>query len=71
MRSSGYYGNGLHGGSFVSMSDMLGNHNLLLAGNINGSLSDAMFYGGYGFYKRRPNLGVSVQQLPLGLVVAW
>ena len=60
----GYYGNGLYGGSYVSMSDMLGNHNMVLAGNINGSLSDAMFYGGYGFYKRRANLGLALQQMP-------
>jgi len=60
----GYYGNGLYGGSYISLSDMLGNHNVVLAGNINGSLSDAVFYGGYAFLKRRVNWGASFQQVP-------
>jgi hypothetical protein len=42
----GSYGNGIYGGSFIALSDMLGNHNILAAANINGSLSDASFYAG-------------------------
>lgn len=61
----GYYGNGLYGGSYISLSDMLGNHNIMLAGSVNGSFSDAMFYGGYNFLKRRANLGVGFLQEPL------
>lgn len=61
----GYYGNGLYGGSYVALSDMLGNHNILLAANLNGSLSDATFFGGYAFLKRRTNLGISISQIPL------
>jgi hypothetical protein len=61
----GYYGNGVYGGSYVALSDMLGNHNILVAGNINGSLSDASFYSGYSFLKKRANIGLSVEQLPL------
>jgi hypothetical protein len=60
-----YYGNGLYGGSYVTLSDMLGNHNILLAGNINGSLSDASFLGGYWFLRHRANLGATFQQVPL------
>jgi hypothetical protein len=64
VQTGGYYGNGVYGGSFLALSDMLGDHNVVLAGNINGSLSDAMFYGGYGFFKSRANVSVSLQQLP-------
>ena len=60
-----YYGNGLYGGSYISLSDMLGNHNIVVAGNINGSLSDASFYGAYAFLRRRANLGFAFQQVPL------
>src|SRR5690606_3860107 len=52
----GYYGNGVYGGSYISLSDMLGNHNLMVSGSINGSLSDASFFGGYTFLKRRMNM---------------
>jgi len=61
----GYYGNGVYGGSFIALSDMLGNHNILAAANINGSLSDANVYMGYSFLKTRANLGVAVAQTPL------
>lgn len=65
VQAGGYYGNGVYGGSYISLTDMLGNHNVVLAGNINGSLSDAMVYGGYGFYGRRTNLRFTFQQVPL------
>lgn len=61
----GYYGNGLYGGSFISLSDMLGNHNILLAGSVNGSFSDATFYSGYNFLKTRANLGGAFMQVPI------
>ncbi|HEX7048704.1 MAG TPA: BamA/TamA family outer membrane protein [Longimicrobiales bacterium] len=61
----GYYGNGVYGGSFISLSDMLGNHNILVAGSINGSFSDAAFFGGYNFLKTRANYGISLMQQPL------
>jgi Tol biopolymer transport system component len=61
----GYYGNGLYGGSHISLSDMLGDQNIVLAGNINGSLSDAVFFGSYEYLKRRVNYGVTFQQVPL------
>ena len=64
VQAGGYYGNGVYGGSYISMTDMLGNHNVVVAGNINGSFSDATFYAGYGFYSRRPNLRFTIQQLP-------
>jgi hypothetical protein len=35
----GHYGNGVYGGSYIALSDMLGNHNLMVAGSVNGSFS--------------------------------
>ncbi|HKJ91947.1 MAG TPA: basic secretory protein-like protein, partial [Longimicrobiales bacterium] len=61
----GFYGNGVYGGSYISLSDMLGDQNIVLAGNVNGSLSDAVFYGAYSMLKRRVNYGVALQQIPL------
>jgi hypothetical protein len=61
----GYYGNGLYGGSYIALSDMLGNHNIMLSGSVNGSLSDASFFGGYSFLKTRANYGGALWQIPL------
>jgi hypothetical protein len=61
----GYYGNGLYGGSFITLSDMLGNHNIMLAGSVNGSFSDATVYTGYNFLKTRANLGGALMQVPI------
>ncbi|HEX6938430.1 MAG TPA: BamA/TamA family outer membrane protein [Longimicrobiales bacterium] len=61
----GYYGNGVYGGSYISLSDMLGNHNILLAGSVNGSFSDATFFTGYNFLKTRANFGIAASQIPL------
>ena len=61
----GYYSNGMYGGSYLLMSDMLGNHNLLVAGSVNGSLTDASFYTMYTQLKRRLNWSAAVWQSPL------
>ncbi len=61
----GYYGNGIYGGSYIQLSDMLGNHNILAAANINGSLSDANMFAGYSFLKTRTNFGFAIEQTPL------
>jgi hypothetical protein len=47
------------------LSDLLGNHNVLLAGQVNGSFSDALFFAGYHNLRQRYNWGVSAQQIPL------
>lgn len=60
----GWYGNGIFGGSYVSLSDMLGNHNIVVAGNINGSFSDANFLAGYTFLKNRANWAIFAEQVP-------
>jgi hypothetical protein len=61
----GYYGNGLYGGSFIALSDMLGNHNLLASANVNGSFSDASIFAGYSYLKTRANVGFALSQTPL------
>jgi hypothetical protein len=61
----GYYGNGLYGGSFITLSDMLGNHNIMVSGSVNGALSDASFFSAYSFLKRRANYGAALWQVPL------
>ncbi len=61
----GYYGNGLYGGSYIALSDILGNQNILVAGNVNGSFSDAQFFAGYAFLKKRANLTATLEQIPL------
>ncbi|MBI4538952.1 MAG: PD40 domain-containing protein [Gemmatimonadetes bacterium] len=61
----GYYGNGVYGGSMIALSDILGNHNLFLAGSINGSLSDAAFLTSYAYVRHRTNVFAGIQQVPL------
>ena len=61
----GYDGGGMYGGSYLVLSDLLGNHNVVAAANLNGSLSDASLLFGYSLLKYRPNLGIAYQQYPL------
>lgn len=64
-QAGGFYGSGVYGGSYIALSDMLGNHNLLLAGNINGSFSDAEAVVGYASMQHRLNYSIVAQQTPL------
>ncbi len=61
----GGYGAGMTGGSYIALSDILGNHNILMSGSVNGSLSDGAFFGAYNFLKPRANISVMMEQLPL------
>jgi Tol biopolymer transport system component len=61
----GIYGSGVSGGSYIALSDILGNHNILMSGSVNGSLSDGAFFGAYNFLKPRANIGIMMEQLPL------
>jgi Tol biopolymer transport system component len=61
----GYYGNGVTGGTYVQLSDMLGNHNIVIAGNLSGSLSDASIFTGYSYLKSRTNFGFALSQQPM------
>jgi Tol biopolymer transport system component len=63
-QTGGFYGNGLYGSSFISLSDMLGNHNMLIAGAVQGSFDNARVYTSYTYLKNRMNFGVSFQQYP-------
>lgn len=60
----GTYGSGVQGGTFITLSDMLGNHNMVIAGNLSGALSDAAVFAGYSYAKTRTNYGVSISQQP-------
>jgi Tol biopolymer transport system component len=61
----GYYGNGVYGGSYVLLSDMLGDHNVLLFGQIAGSFNDAYILTRYTYRRERANLSMAYQQFPL------
>jgi hypothetical protein len=63
-RVGGHYGNGLYGGSFIALSDMLGGHNVLAALALNGALADASVHAGYAFLGARPKLSVALSQTP-------
>jgi len=60
----GFYGGGIYGGSFITLSDMLGNHNMVIAGDIQGSFDNARVQLQYTYLKNRVNFGVSAQQFP-------
>lgn len=63
-QTGGFFGNGLFGGSFIVLSDMLGDHNLLIAGDVQGSFDNARLLTSYSYLKNRLNLGVSFTQYP-------
>ncbi len=60
----GFFGNGVYGGSFITLTDMLGNHNMLIAGDVQGSFDNARVFVSYTYLKNRLNFGVSAQQYP-------
>lgn len=60
----GLFGNGVYAGSFITLSDMLGDHNLILAGDVQGSFENARIFTSYSYLKNRMNFGVSFQQFP-------
>jgi hypothetical protein len=61
----GFYGNGIYGGSYILLSDMMGDHNVLLSGQIAGSFDDAYILTQYAYMRERANLSMSYQQFPL------
>ncbi len=61
----GFYGGGVYGGSYILMSDILGDHNVLLWGQIAGTLDDANILTQYAYTRERVNLSMSFQQFPL------
>ncbi len=63
-QAGGFYGGGVYGGSFITLSDMLGNHNMVIAGDIQGSFDNLRLLTQYTYLKNRVNFGVSAQQIP-------
>ena len=58
------FGSGVYGGTAISLSDMLGNHRMLAAGQVNGRLDEALILGVYANLSRRVNWAVGVSQTP-------
>ncbi|HEX7937889.1 MAG TPA: BamA/TamA family outer membrane protein, partial [Gemmatimonadaceae bacterium] len=59
------YGRSVFGGTTVIMSDMLGNHRLAIAGEINGRVSEAQLFFGYSNLSRRLQTTTAFAQTPL------
>lgn len=58
------FGRGFFGGTTVSLSDMLGDRQLIFSGYINGRISEASVLAAYANYSRRINYAVGLQQEP-------
>ena len=58
------YGRGLYGGAGVILADLLGNNQLVLAGQVNGRLSEAFLLGAYTNLGNRLQYTVGVAQSP-------
>ncbi|MFI5206976.1 MAG: BamA/TamA family outer membrane protein [Gemmatimonadales bacterium] len=56
------FGRGFFGGAAVQLSDLLGDHQILLAGAVNGRISEAQFYAAYTNIAHRWNWQVSASQ---------
>jgi surface antigen Omp85-like protein len=59
------FGRGVFGGTAVALSDILGNHSVVLAGSINGRISEAQFLGLYVNQTHRLNWAAGFSQDPL------
>jgi len=59
------FGNGFFGGTAISLSDMLGNRRLILAGEVNGRIEEAQVLGVYANLNHRVNWAVGYQQQPI------
>lgn len=58
------FGNGFFGGTTVQMSDMLGDHQLLFTGYVNGRIDEAQVLGAYVNLTHRINWAVGLSQDP-------
>ncbi len=58
------FGNGLFGGSTILLSDMLGNHQLLFSGYVNGRVEEAQVLAAYANLSHRVNWAAGIQQEP-------
>jgi Tol biopolymer transport system component len=58
------YGRGLYGGAGVILADLLGNHQVILAGQVNGRFSEAFLLGAYTSLGSRLQYTLGVSQSP-------
>jgi WD40 repeat protein len=58
------FGNGVFGGTAISLSDMVGNNHLGFAFSINGRIADAQIFGSYTNLAHRLQYAVGYQQTP-------
>jgi Tol biopolymer transport system component len=58
------FGRGFFGGSAISLSDILGNHQLIFAGYVNGRISEAQVLAAYANLSRRINWATGISQDP-------
>jgi Tol biopolymer transport system component len=58
------FGRGFFGGTAVSLSDILGNHQLVFAGYVNGRISEAQVLAAYANLSRRINWAAGISQEP-------
>ncbi|HEV8304478.1 MAG TPA: BamA/TamA family outer membrane protein [Gemmatimonadales bacterium] len=59
------FGRGFFGGTAVALSDILGNHTIILSGAVNGRISEAQFLGVYVNQAHRFNWAAGFSQEPL------
>jgi Tol biopolymer transport system component len=62
------FGRGVFGGTAIILSDLLGNNRLALAGQVNGRLSEAYFYGAYTNLGSRLQYTTGLSQTPFFLL---
>lgn len=62
------FGNGVFGGTSITLSDNLGDHNLVFGGFINGRIDEAQVVAQYVNLKRRLNWAVAASQSPIFFV---
>jgi Tol biopolymer transport system component len=58
------FGRGFFGGTAVSLSDILGNHQLVFAGYVNGRISEAQVLAAYANLSHRINWATGISQEP-------
>jgi Tol biopolymer transport system component len=58
------FGRGFYGGSAIALSDILGNHQLVFSGYVNGRVSEAQLLAAYANISKRINWAVGLSQDP-------
>jgi WD40 repeat protein len=58
------YGRGVFGGTTIILSDLLGNHTMAFAGEVNGRISDARAFAAYSNLSRRLQYTAGIYQEP-------